>query len=339
MQIKGLHKNIYRLSQYAHSMEKIDELRKKLEEPILKWQKLKKKGLSDRDCSEVVGISRSKYYRDVRKLERLAKGILPKTKRPLHLRKPQWGEADKQLVLRIRRENPTYGKAKIATIMMRDFAVRVSQSTVGRILKHLKEKGLLTLSISAPRAKRTRKFNKHAERWTYGMKAKHIGELVQIDHMSVTKNNCSVKHFQAWDRKSKYLYATVYSTATALNAKKFLIELIENAPFPIKSIQVDGGSEFMREFEEECQKRNIALYVLPPKRPQYNGGVERGNRTCREEFYRQNSILADSVQAIRYELKKYINKYNSFRPHFNLNNMTPLQYIQNNKRGNAESHI
>jgi hypothetical protein len=40
-----------------------------------------------------------------------------------------------------------------------------------------------------------------------------------------------------------------------------------------------GGSEFMKHFENECQKLGIELYVLPPKRPQYNGGVERANRT------------------------------------------------------------
>ena len=330
MQIKSLHKNIYRLSNYTYTIEKIDQYRQKLEKPVKKWQKLKEQGLSDKLCADIIGISRSKYYRDVKKLESLAKGILPKTKRPKHLRKPQWGETEKQLVLRIRRENPTYGKVKIAVILMRDFALSLSQSTVGRILKHLKEKGLLTLSISAPKAKRTRKFNKHAKQWKYGIEAKKMGQLMQIYHMSVTKNGCSVKHFQAWDRKSKFLFANVYSRATARNAKNFLLELIKNTPFTIQSIQVDGGSEFMREFEEQCQKLNIKLYVLPPKRPQYNGGVERENRTLREEFYRQNNNLADSLQAIRYELKKYILKYNQYRPHFNLNNLTPMQYIQNN---------
>ena len=33
----------------------------------------------------------------------------------------------------------------------------------------------------------------------------------------------------------------------------------------------------------------MKLYVLPPCRPQYNGGVERGNRTFREEFYAQKN--------------------------------------------------
>jgi hypothetical protein len=34
-----------------------------------------------------------------------------------------------------------------------------------------------------------------------------IGERIQIDHMTVTKNGITLKHFQAWDRVSKYIYA------------------------------------------------------------------------------------------------------------------------------------
>jgi transposase InsO family protein len=41
----------------------------------------------------------------------------------------------------------------------------------------------------------------------------------------------------------------------------------------------------MKDFEDACEAKNIPLYVLPPKRPQYNGGVERMNRTMREDLY------------------------------------------------------
>ena len=50
-------------------------------------------------------------------------------------------------------------------------------------------------------------------------------------------------------------------------------ELVEKAPYKILSIQVDGGSEFMKEFEETCQELGIELFVLHPVSPKYNGGV------------------------------------------------------------------
>ncbi len=61
-----------------------------------------------------------------------------------------------------------------------------------------------------------------------------------------------------------------------------------------RSIQVDGGSEFMKDFDAACQAKGIPLYVLPPKRLQYNGGVERINRTMRDDLYAV--LLIVSVQ-------------------------------------------
>lgn len=155
-----------------------------------------------------------------------------------------------------------------------------------------------------------------------------MGERVLIDHMTVTKNGITVKHFQAWDRVSKYIHANVYSHAKSSSAKRFLLDLLEKSPFKIQSIQVDGGSEFRADFEEACADLNIPLFVLPPRKPQYNGGVERGNRTFQEEFYANPKLLADSIGHMRYELSKALNIYNTYRPHFNLKGLTPIQYIK-----------
>ncbi|MBA3814912.1 MAG: helix-turn-helix domain-containing protein [Alphaproteobacteria bacterium] len=145
-----------------------------------------------------------------------------------------------QLVLKLRRENPTYGKTKISVILKRDHAVQFSESTVRRILKHLMNKGLVQKSISAPQKKRKRHFKRHAQPWAYGMKNLKPGQMLQIDHMSVSKNSFSFKHFQAWDPTSKFIHAGLYSNAKSRSAKKFLLELIQKALFKINSIQVES---------------------------------------------------------------------------------------------------
>ena len=76
-----------------------------------------------------------------------------------------------------------------------------------------------------------------------------------------------------------------HSRATSNTASGFIDVLLERMPFPIKAIQVDGGSEFQDVFEEECQRRGIKLFVLPPRSPKLNGHVERAQRTHTEEFY------------------------------------------------------
>jgi transposase InsO family protein len=161
------------------------------------------------------------------------------------------------------------------------------------------------------------------------MKGTKPGELLQVDHMTVSKNQITGKHFQAWAPVGRYINANIYSSATSKTAKRFLKELIRECPFKIISIQVDGGSEFMRDFEEACAELEIKLFVLPPRRPPYNGGVERGNRIFREEFYARKDLLADSIGDLRAELKKAQHKYNTYRPHHALKEKTPMEYIQN----------
>ena len=85
----------------------------------------------------------------------------------------------------------------------------------------------------------------------------------------------------------------------------------------------------MAEFEDACQELNIPLIVLPPASPKYNGGVERANRIFREGFYNM-PMLEDSVRGIQAELTKAVNTYNTYRPHKNLNNLTPMEYLKLN---------
>lgn len=328
MQIFGLHKNIYKLANYARRQEYLSTNAEKCKKWLGDWEQLKLKKVPDKIIAKVTGISRSTYYRRKRAVKLYGVVAFDKrSTRPKSLRRSKIPDKVKQLILLIRKESPTYGKAKITVILKREYLVVISESSVGRVLKDLIAKGKIKPSISASKKARRRIFKAHAQRFQYGMKASKPGELIQIDHMSVTKNNLAIKHFQAWDPVTRTIIADVCSNATSLAAAKFLKKVISKMPFKVLSVQVDGGSEFMKDFEAECEKNNIPLFVLPPKRPQWNGGVERGNRTFRDEFY-ANNLTADSIGAIRYELDKAVQKYNTYRPHFNLKGLTPYEYTQ-----------
>lgn len=329
MQIHLIHPSLTNLWKYVFYEEFLPEAAVKLQQKLQHCKKLREKKVPWSLIKSIVSISRSNYYRCTKLIKTIGlKGLISKSKRPKKFRESKIPQATINLIETIRKANPTYGKAKIAVILKRDHAVTTSESSVGRILKQLLESGRIKRSCSAIPKKRKRSFRKHAQRWLYNKcNPKNPGEMVQIDHMSVTKNGISFKEFHAWDPLSKYVYAQVFSNATSRSAKKFLKQMIEYFPFKIKSIQVDGGSEFMADFEEACDKLGIPLYVLPPKKPKYNGGVERSNRTFREEFYAQPNLLADSIGAMRFCLKKALQKYNEYRPHKSLDYLTPLQYI------------
>ena len=97
--------------------------------------------------------------------------------------------------------------------------------------------------------------------------------------------------------------------------------------FPVKAIQVDGGAEFEAIFEEECQRRDIKLFVLPPHSPKLNGGVERAHRTYTKEFYEVTASSFD-LSELRDELLEWEGVYNTARPHQALGYVTPLRFLE-----------
>jgi hypothetical protein len=84
----------------------------------------------------------------------------------------------------------------------------------------------------------------------------------------------AIKHFTAYDPIAKWTVGKAFNRASGQAAAAFLDSIVADMPFPVKAIQVDGGSEFMAEFEVACQTKAITLYVLPPRSPQMNGAVE-----------------------------------------------------------------
>jgi len=158
------------------------------------------------------------------------------------------------------------------------------------------------------------------------------GDLVQLDTLDVRPlPGVSLKHYTAHDVISRWNVLNVYSRATATTATDFLDTLEERMPFSVKAIQVDGGSEFEAIFEEECQRRGIKLFVLPPRSPKLNGAVERAHRTHTKEFYELTESSFD-LSELRKELFQWEQVYNTVRPHQALGYMTPLKFLHQQKK-------
>lgn len=274
------------------------------------------------------GISRQAFYRwkpryDPRDLSTLE----DRSHRPLHRRQPSWTAEQAERVRRLREQYPRWGKDKLAVLLRRE-GWPVSVSMVGRIMTSLRQRGVL----KEPKVFRVKRRRGTANRpWAlrkpkdYALKKP--GDLVQLDTMDLRPApGVVLKQFTARDMISRWDVLEVHGRATSTAATLFLDTLQRRLPFPLRALQVDGGSEFAALFEQACRERGIKLFVLPPRSPKLNGQVERANRTHTEEFYEITPFSLPLTELNR-ELRDWERTYNTVRPHQALGYLTPLQFL------------
>jgi transposase InsO family protein len=134
--------------------------------------------------------------------------------------------------------------------------------------------------------RRRARLQRYAKRMPWGYHAHRPGDLIQIDTTPITLYpGCQRVHLKARDVVSRKDVVAAYKRGNSAAAEYFLCHELPRMGFPIRALQIDGGSEFKAKFERACQALGIALFVLPPRSPRLNGKVERGHRTHQEEFY------------------------------------------------------
>jgi len=340
MQVFGLPSQIIRNGRAASRLldaKPPDMAAARRRDAVARWRKAQRDGLRAEQAAAAAGVARSTLYRWEKDAE-------PKSRRPHRVRGPQWSAELACAVEAARADNPMWGKRKIAVVLRRE-GLRASVSTVGRILAALVRRGAVTpvpLLRRRPAARRFRFTTKerYARRLPKGRKAQSPGELVQIDTLFVNiRPDKPIKHFTAYDPVAKWTIGRVAGSASAAAAKALLDKLIAEAPFPVRGIQVDGGSEFMAEFEAECRARKLELCVLPPKRPDLNGCVERAQSSWRYEFYGCYD-LPHRIHQLQPFVDAFAHRFNHYRPHDALGGKTPAEYLKTLSTGDAPpSHM
>jgi transposase InsO family protein len=336
MQIRGLHRTIYRgarLASRLETQERSDVVERR--DAVARWHQARRHGLTAEQAAKAVAIPLSTLYR-------WAKDAPPKSRRPKTTRKTTWTTKLVQAVEVWRLEEPTWGKAKIV-VKLREEGFTVSEATIGRVLAHLVKRGAIEPVPAMRKAVRTRKWaakRRFAQRLPRSAKATKPGQIVQLDTVYVTlAPGKHIKHFTAYDPVAKWTVAKAYNRATAASAALFLDKLLSDMPFKVDAIQVDGGSEFMAEFEDACQQRAIKLYLLPPKSPEINGAVERCNSSWRYEFYAVYD-LPTRVDQLNPLIDAFQHRYNTHRPHGALGGKTPAQYLASRQaKESSASHM
>lgn len=170
------------------------------------------------------------------------------------------------------------------------------------------------------------------------------GEIIEIDVKYVPNliENRQYYQFTAIDCASRWRYLKIYDNFSNSDSIEFLKELIRIAPFRIRAIKTDNGSNFTNRYtgylkssdpmnprlhalDILCQKYNIIHYLIDPGKPNQNGRVERSHRTDQEMFYERNKFK--TLKDLRMKIRIWNNQYNNLE-HCSLNGKTPNEMIQ-----------
>jgi transposase InsO family protein len=148
--------------------------------------------------------------------------------------------------------------------------------------------------------------------------------------------------FTAIGCASRWRYLKIYDNYSNSDSIDFLKELIKVAPFRIRAIKTDNGSNFtnrytgylkssdpinpkLHAFDLICQKYNIIHYLIDPGKPNQNGRVERSHRTDQEMFYERNEFR--NLKELEKRLQMWNNEYNNSE-HCALNGLSPNEFLR-----------
>lgn len=200
-----------------------------------------------------------------------------------------------------------------------------------KIYRCLKRYGLNVLPQELKEAERKiKKFRK------YGIGYLHIDFIFT---RRIDKKRYYV--FTCIDRVSKLAYIKLTSSRKAIEAVRFLDEVMGYYPYRINYILTDNGSEFTdttnrkhpfikpknpHAFVKKCYDNNIKLRHTKFKSPWTNGMVERFNRKIKDNVIKIKYF--SSAGELAQDLVEYINKYNFKTRLRGLNYKTPIMYTK-----------
>ena len=250
------------------------------------------------------------------------KSLIERSHRPRSHPK-QHTEEEKQLILR------HYARNKDDRILLWDILRQKGYSrhynSMNRVIQRL---------IGEETKKRAAKKPKPYQR------AEYPGQKVQIDVKYVPSrcvaNGEKYYQFTAVDECTRWTFREMYEEHSTYSAKDFLVKLVTTAPFPLRLVQTDNGTEFTNAllvtkamhkslFEQALLDMDIQYQRIRVATPRHNGKVERQHRCDELRFYSKLRMynLADG----RKQLAVYNKKSNDI-PKICLEFQSPNQVLE-----------
>lgn len=269
-------------------------------------------------------------------------GLKPASKAPKSHPKRKTSSEITNFILEYRQSHPGVDKLTIKPALDA-FCLRlridsVSESTIGRIIEDLKERGQLPdyyirTTINGKtgnlRVKSTGK-NKTVKPRIGSYKSKEPGDVVQVDAIEIFLDGIRRYILCALDIKTRFAFAFSYKSLSSNTARDFLQRFQTVAPFIIRHIQTDNGKEFHKYFDEHLKTQEIIHFWNYPECPKMNAYIERFNGVIQRQYVGWHLGEIRQPDIFNQGLVKYLTWYNTEKPHRSIGKIPPLLYFVNN---------
>jgi transposase InsO family protein len=205
----------------------------------------------------------------------------------------------------------------------RDFSVHKSTNARFRVIQY----GLKRLAKVEKELEE--KLKKEAKRYTKD----YPGEMMHFDtkRLPLLAGESPTEQreylFVAIDDFSRELYAAILPDKTQYSAELFLKQVLDECPYTIETAYSDNGLEYRggtdHAFGLLCKLHKIEQRFTKVRTPKTNGKAERVIRTLLQLWHEKTVFKSRAHRKI--ELIRFVNWYNTVKPHASLNNLTPME--------------
>jgi transposase InsO family protein len=210
----------------------------------------------------------------------------------------------------------------------KDFSVHKSINKRYRCIQYgLKRLAKVEAELEKKLAKQARRYNKN-----------YPGEMIHSDNTelpmleSETVKDKSENLYVAIDDFSRELYAAILPDKTQYSSATFLEQVLEECPYTIEQWYTDNGTEYKgnpakHAFMRLAEVHGIKQSFTRIKNPKTNGKAERVIRTILEMWHDKTTFKSRAHR--KQELIRFVNYYNTVKPHKGINNLTPFEKLTN----------
>lgn len=280
------------------------------------------------------GISRKTFHKwlgrfeekNLKSLEEYSRA--PRTKRDWMVTLKEEGR-----VVSLRKKNMEFGKKKLKTIYFREHGETISTWKIERVIrKHnlFPDKVKHEYQVEKRANLKAKPKIRISEIKESLKEIKEFGFLWHIDAIIIWWYGQRRVIFTALEEITKIAFARVYTTNSSSYAEDFLKRLMYLVEGRVDIMHQDNGAEFAGNFERACERLKILQIYSRPHTPKDNPALERFNSSVQHEWLDFSEVGLDDILEANLGLTTWLVKYNSYRPHESLANLTPLEYAHQN---------